>query len=84
MELLKFLETLDNIDFDIGDADGETPLIYCIAKQRDEITKYLITKGVNLAHKTTKNHWTPVYVAATLGSIEILEHLISLGCDVNL
>ena len=32
MELLKFLETLDNIDFDMNDADGETPLIYCIAK----------------------------------------------------
>jgi hypothetical protein len=32
MEALHFLETLDGVDFDIGDRNNETPLMVCIEK----------------------------------------------------
>ena len=34
LEILKFFETLDHFDFDLPDADGETPLFTAIAKKR--------------------------------------------------
>jgi hypothetical protein len=33
MDLLKFLGTLPEINVDIGDADGETPLMYSISSK---------------------------------------------------
>lgn len=83
IELLKFLETLENIDFDMGDIDGETPLISAISKEKDDLARFLIDKGANMSHRTLKNNWTPIYVAACLGTIEMLEFLIGKGADVN-
>jgi len=48
------------------------------------MTKFFVSKGANLSHKSSKRGWSPLYVAATLISIESLEYLVSLGCDVNL
>jgi ankyrin repeat protein len=84
MDMLYFLETLENVDFDMGDWDGETPLLYCICKRFDEKAKYFINKGANREACTIKNNWNPVYCAATLGTLEILELLIKLGSDVNI
>jgi ankyrin repeat protein len=72
------------MNFDIEDSDGETPLIYSISsKHTFEMTKFLISKGADKNHKSRKRGWNPVYVAATLGTVECLEYLVSIGCDVN-
>ena len=83
MELLEFLDTFPHFDFDIPDADGETPIFYAISSKRFDMVKFLVAHGVSLSHKSIKNEWTPVYVAATLGNEEILKYLIELGCDIN-
>ena len=83
IELLQFLETLDYVDFDLPDADGETPLFYAVGKKRLDLVKFFVAKGADLKRTSTKNKWSPVYIAATLGTVEILEYLLSLGCDVN-
>jgi exosome complex exonuclease RRP6 len=72
------------MNFDIGDADGETPLFYSISSKQFEITKYLVSRGAKTDHKSRKRGWNPIYVAATLGTIECLEYLVDLGCDVNM
>lgn len=81
--LLHFLAQFPEIDFDIGDADGETPLLYSISSKNFEMTKWLISKGAKIDHKSRKRGWNPIYVAATLGTIECLEYLVQLGCEVN-
>ena len=48
------------------------------------MTKFFVSKGANLSKLSTKRGWSPLYVAATLSTIESLEYLVSLGCDVNL
>lgn len=78
-----FLDTIPGLNFDLDDADGETPIYYSLSGKRIEMTRFLVSKGVDLAHKSIGSGWTPVYVAATLGTIEALEYLVSLGCDVN-
>lgn len=83
MELLKFFETLDHFDFDLEDVDGETPLFKAIAKSQFEIVKFLVEKGARLTHTSTKNRWSPIYIAACLGSLETLEYLLSFGLDPN-
>ena len=83
LEMLRFFETLDHFDFDLPDAGGESPLFYAISRKKLPLVKYFIGKGANLKRTSTKNRWSPVYMAATLGTVEILEYLLSLGCDVN-
>ena len=72
------------MNFDLGDCDGETPLFYSLSSKQLEMTKFFVSKGANLSHKSKKRGWSPLYVAATLSTIESLEYLVSLGCDVNL
>jgi len=67
----------------MGDADGETPLFYSISHKNFEMTKFFISKGAKTDHRSKKRGWHPIYVAATLGTIECLEYLVDLGCDVN-
>ena len=83
MEILQFFETLDHFDFDLPDSDGESPLFYAIARKRMDLVKFFIDKGADLSRASLKNNWNLVYIAATLGTVEILDYLLSLGCDVN-
>ena len=81
--MLHFFETLDHFDFDQEDVDGETPLFKAIAKSQFEIVKFLVGKGARLTHTSIKNQWSPIYIAACLGSLETLEYLLSFGLDPN-
>jgi len=87
MELLEFLYTLKNVDFDMGDVDGERPLLYAVGSRSTsslEMVKFLVEKGgADIQSRSLKNEWSPIYVAATLGNIETLKYMMSLGCDVN-
>ena len=47
------------------------------------MTKYLVQKGAKTDHRSRKRGWNPIYVAATLGTVECLEYLVDLGCDPN-
>ena len=83
MELLHFFETLDHFNFDLEDVDGETPLFKAIAKSQFDIVKFLVEKGARLTHTSIKNQWSPIYIAACLGSLETLKYLLSFGLDPN-
>ena len=39
--------------------------------------------GAKLDLRSRKRGWAPIYVAATLGTVECLEYLVDLGCDPN-
>ena len=83
MEILNFFETLEHFDFDLPDADGVTPLFKAISTKRLDLVKFFVEKGAGLKRRSYKNSWGVVYIAATLGTVEILEYLVGLGCDVN-
>ena len=53
--MLQFFETLDHFDFDLPDADGETPLFYAIGKKRLDLVKFFVAKGADLKHTSIKN-----------------------------
>ena len=80
---MHFLETLDNFDFDLPDADNETPLFKAIRSKHDMVV-YLVEKGANLTRTTLGTNWSPVYIAASIGSLETLKYFLSFGLDPNI
>ena len=42
LSLLHFLESLGAVDFDMGNLDGETPLILAISRKHDDIVRFLL------------------------------------------
>jgi ankyrin repeat protein len=51
-KLLKWLSQFPDINLDLNDADGETPIIYSISSKQFEMTKFLVSKGAKLEHKS--------------------------------
>ena len=47
------------------------------------MVKFLVEKGARLNHTSIKNNWHPIYIAACLGKVEVLEYLLSFGLDPN-
>lgn len=80
---MHFFEKLDHFDFDLEDADGETPLFYATSRKMFDMVHFLVKKGARLHHTSIKNKWSPVYIAATLGTVQILNYFLELGCDPN-
>lgn len=81
--MLDFFETLPHFDFDLPNNDGESPLFYAIIKKNFAMVRFFVEKGADLKRRSIANKWSVVYIAATLGTTQTLEYLISLGCDVN-
>lgn len=42
MDLIHFLDSLGGYNFDMDDADGETPLFYALSSKNIEMTKFFI------------------------------------------
>ena len=47
------------------------------------MVKFFVEKGARLNHTSIKNNWHPIYIAACLGKVEVLEYLLSFGLDPN-
>ena len=55
MEMLRFFENLPHFDFDLPNADGETPLFEALWRGKLDIVKFLVNKGARLNHESYKN-----------------------------
>jgi ankyrin repeat protein len=67
--------------------NGFTPLIVSICKQYINITKLLLNAdntGIDINKCEEKNKCSPLYIAAQIGNIDIVELLIQNGADINL
>ncbi|ORX44721.1 ankyrin [Piromyces finnis] len=53
LDILKFL-VINNLNINMKDKEGNTPLAYAIKAQNSDIVKYLIENGANINHKNNK------------------------------
>lgn len=67
---------------DITDRYGQTPLIYAVNKDREDIVRALLNAGANPNHETLAG-WTPILYAARGSGPAIVRDLISAGADAK-
>ena len=80
MSLLQFLLETKNIDKDIVDGDGWTPLIWSIWTNNMGFVTYLADKGADLQH-VTKEGDTPLHKAVSKGFLPIVKYLYEKDID---
>lgn len=68
---------------DMGDADGQTPLLLACLGGRLEIVRLLIDHRANPAHQNKQAHSALHYLAAFCRDRQLLEDIIAAGADVN-
>ncbi len=73
----------DQIDINIRDKTGGTPLLYASGKNSLAIVKKLLAHGADLLIRTEKEGFNCLYNAAQQGQVEIMKELILAKVDVN-
>ena len=79
-----FLNKQENSDLvNYSGEDGNTPLIYACANGRENIVRYLISKGASLKPAVSCNiyGWTPLMVASYYGHFQIVVALLQHMSD---
>jgi ankyrin repeat protein len=74
-----FLNKQENSDLvNYSGEDGNTPLIYACANGRENIVRYLISKGASLKPALSCNQygWSPLMVASYYGHFQIVAALV--------
>jgi len=81
LEAIKYL--LREININVQNGDGDTPLHLAVRKNHLEIIHFLIKKGadLNLANNIGKS---PLHLAAGLGSLELTKILIGAGATLDI
>ena len=71
MQLIKFLKSMKEIDFDCRNANGETALHLCCGQQpNEELAKFLVLSGASIHVKNALGD-TPVTLATRFGHTEL-------------
>ena len=71
VQLLKFLRSLEDTDFDTKNANGETALHLCCGQQpKEELAKFLVMCGASISSKNALGD-TPVTLATRFGNTEL-------------
>jgi ankyrin repeat protein len=78
-EMLEFLCQLNNIDLEVRDVDGKTPLSLACYTQRNDMAKFLIEKGAKIDAPSTKELLTPLHYACTAGNLELAQLCLDHG-----
>eukprot|EP01080_Neovahlkampfia_damariscottae_P000843 gene843-9092_t len=81
-EVVKALLTSNDIDIDLPDHKGHTPLQFAIQKNEIDSIKYLVNAGANLNSKDS-NGFTPLHFAISTKKEDIALLLIKLGADIK-
>jgi len=81
LELIKTL--IENIDIDIQNGEGDTPLHLGVKKKNLELVNFFIKEGVDLNTQNVVGH-TPLHISAGLGTFELTKALVEAGAKVDL
>jgi uncharacterized protein len=82
--LKAFLSQNKNIDVNIKDDEGDTPLIWACLFGSYNIAQILIEHGADVnANGDAYHRWSPLSCASFQGQLSIVQLLLSLGANVN-
>jgi len=70
-------------DVNIKDDNDWTPLLYSAFYGKQDVVKFLISKGADVNVTSRNTGWTPLHVAADKGHLEVVKILVSAGANVN-
>lgn len=65
---------------DARDANGDTALVFAVARRRADLVKALLAAGADVNNRNSEG-WTPLMSAVTVGSEEIVKLLLDSGAD---
>jgi ankyrin repeat protein len=71
-----------NVDVNLPNDAGETPLYWASASGKSELVQLLIKRGANV-HLLDEDDESPLKVASKRGHLDIVRLLIETGADVN-
>ncbi|KAL3849934.1 hypothetical protein ACJIZ3_011816 [Penstemon smallii] len=77
-----YLIKQNNLDIDMRDGNGETPLHHAVLGEHLSVIQYLIHGGADISLSNFQGY-TPLHYAAKKGHTEILELLISKGAAID-
>lgn len=78
-EVAQALIALPQVDINIRNAVGESPLMMAAMRKNLPAMRQLIERGAVI----NQAGWTPLHYAATGGSLEAIELLLSKGAEIN-
>jgi ankyrin repeat protein len=70
-------------DVNLKSTEGFAPIISAVQGNHKPVVDYLLTKGARINEKNGPNGITPLYLACSLGSLDIVKVLVDAGADVN-
>jgi ankyrin repeat protein len=70
-------------DVNSKDNNDWTPLLYSAFYGKQDVVKFLVSKGADVNAKSVATGWTTLYVAADKGHFEVVKILVSAGANVN-
>jgi len=66
-----------NLNLNIADVDGNTPLMLAAANGHTQVCELLLSEGGDIGVRSTRRKWTAVHIAARRGDAEVLRVLLS-------
>ena len=66
-----------------GDSQGRSPLTIAAAYGKVAVASEMLARGANPLAQDSVYHDTPMHYAAIVGSIEMVDLLLTQGVDVN-
>ncbi len=80
-----FTEQINQKGADITDANGFTPLMYCVQNGREKMIDFLLKKGIDV-NKVNNIGNTALFYAVfySKNKTEIIEKLLKKGSDMNI
>lgn len=78
-EVAQALIALPQVDINVRNAAGESPLMMAALRKNLPAMRQLIERGAAI----NQSGWTPLHYAATSGSVEAIELLLAKGAEIN-
>lgn len=68
-------------DVNAQDSDNQTALMYATKKAHTDTVEFLLENGADVGLKSTKQGFTALILAATVGDVELVKLLLDHGAD---
>lgn len=81
-KMLKFLVGNTNVDVNMVDCDGNTPLMFAVKSGQKEAIEYLLQKGAKINYINDMG-FSPLHLAVRKNSLTLAGLLLEYGADVN-